>query len=272
MGSGLLHAAVPARSTAATFGVSGVPFSARGNFAVGLRGAGFGPGFGLRGRGFLPGRLGGFGLGFRRGPWFGFGFFELPFYGYPLGLNSCIWGPNWFGAGFGYDPFWYGFTPCYGPWGIGLNSPSYYNPYPNAGTYVYGDDPNDDSDYSGQGDAPPNFDQNALTDQNEPNASEAPAPDSGAVRANVQLYLKNGGVFNVILYWVTGDKLNYVTDNGSSITIELDQLDLPRTISENAKRGMFFKLPGQPADQTSPAPANTPARDPELKAKLATPQ
>ncbi len=280
LGSGLLHAnlpVVPARNVltpgASTLVGSGLVGSGRvaaarvsfgsQNFAIGLRGNGFGRGFGLRGRGRGWGRFGGFGI---RRPWFGFGFFG-PIY-VPV-ENSCVWGPNWNGVGFGYDPFDYGFTPCYGPFGVGLNSPSYYNPYPDAGTYVYGSDPYDPS-IDGQPpdvDTAPNAFLNAPTDQGAAgDAGDAPdLPDnggsngsaSGAIRQNVQIFLKNGGIFNVILYWVDRGQLNFVTDNGSAIAMSMDQIDLQRTISENAKQGKLFNLPGQADGGSESAPGNT---------------
>ena len=278
---GLLHAAVPARSAGLPLGTanrivpSSASFGASRNFAIGLRGSGFGRGFGLGEGGFRhPYGLSGFRFG--RGPRFGWGFFGVPIYVYPLGLNTCIWGPNYFGAGFGYDPFWYGYTPCYGPFGWGPNNPSYDSAYPET-NYVYGGPYDDSPDDFDQGNPPANFDQNVpandqgQADQVGPETDDT--VDSGAIRENVQLYLKNGGVFNVFLYWVTGNQLHYVTDNGSAITIQIDALDLDRTISENAKRGKFFKLPSQPSGGTNGAPANTAPvpQNHDLKAELAEP-
>ena len=258
LGGGLLHANVPTRSTSASLVASGRlaavggAFGAHQNFAIGLRGGGVRSGFGLQGhgfgRGFGRGRFGGF--GFRR-PWFGLGFFGPPAYIYPLGLNTCIWGPNWNGVGFGYDPFGYGYTPCYGPVGVGPNSPSYYNPSPDAGTYVYGNDPYDDSideELPPDTDTAPNVYLNAPTDDGSSTGGidSGTTLESGAIRENVQVYLKSGAMFNVILYWVSGNRLHYVTDDGTAITMNLDQIDVDRTISENAKNGKFFRLPEQP--------------------------
>jgi hypothetical protein len=83
------------------------------------------------------------------------------------------------------------------------------------------------------------------------------ASASGAIRQNVQIFLKNGGIFNVILYWMDRGQLNFVTDNGSAIAMSMDQIDLQRTISENAKQGKLFKLPGYADSGSESGPGNT---------------
>ena len=244
--------------------LNSVPLHAIGNVSTAFRRGNFGNGFAFRGRGFGFGR--GFGPAFprfARWPWFRFGFFAPPFW-YPLGLNSCVWGPNWWGAGFGYDPLWYGYTPCYGPWGWGPNNPAYDQVYPDD-NYVYGG-PYDDSTYPDNSDQPlASPDVNAPNDQSEPQA-DLPA-GSDVIRANVQIYLKSGGRLSAIMYWTTGNKLSFVTDNGTAVTIQLDQLDLDRTVQENARRGVDFRLP-EPPPSPSAEPNAAPLSSPAPKANI----
>ena len=48
------------------------------------------------------------------------------------------------------------------------------------------------------------------------------------------LVLKEGISFGVIDYWVDGDKLGYVTTYGIEKTIDLDRLDLDKTVKLNS--------------------------------------
>lgn len=56
------------------------------------------------------------------------------------------------------------------------------------------------------------------------------------------LVLKDGISFGVIDYWVNGDKLGYVTTYGRQNTIDLDRLDLQKTVNRNSMRGIPFVL------------------------------
>ena len=234
----------------------------RSGFGVGQprfgRGFGFGDrGFGFRGRDFDFddgfGRFG-FGFGFDR---FGFGF---PFgfgFGFPFGFGFGFGG---FGFG-GFGPWWWDdpwLSPWYDPfWGpVGYSYPSYGYPPP---------------DYN----APPPYDSG---DNNGPNADlqAQPLPESGPIpevqaeappdtnsysnTANVAesapsvlLYLKDGTTVVAWDYWVADGKLHYTLRYGGESTLEMDDLDLQRTVDENAKRGIPFRLKPQPVISTPPA-------------------
>ena len=64
------------------------------------------------------------------------------------------------------------------------------------------------------------------------------------------LYLKDGTTYVVSDYWLTESKLHFVTDNGVENAIDVDQLDLQRTVDHNASHGVSFTL--QPAPTEPP--------------------
>ena len=61
------------------------------------------------------------------------------------------------------------------------------------------------------------------------------------------LYLKDGSSYAVSDYWLSGGKLHYVTSYGGENVIDESQLDLQRTVNENATRGVDFTLRPEPA-------------------------
>jgi hypothetical protein len=77
--------------------------------------------------------------------------------------------------------------------------------------------------------------------------------------------MKNGSVYAASDYWVENDKLHYVLSTGAENTVDLDQLDVKRTVTENTDIGVQVTLksrPGisAPSPETSPptAPTNKP--------------
>lgn len=70
----------------------------------------------------------------------------------------------------------------------------------------------------------------------------------------VELFLKDGTVYNVIDYWVVNNQLHFKTveENGSKVVehvIDFDQLDLQRTVDVNTQRGFRFVLRDEPIEQ-----------------------
>jgi hypothetical protein len=59
--------------------------------------------------------------------------------------------------------------------------------------------------------------------------------------------LKDGSSFAVSNYWLAGGKLHYVTSYGGDNSVDEAQVDLQRTVNENAARGVDFSLRPQPA-------------------------
>jgi hypothetical protein len=235
-------------------------------FGRGFAGADFRPGLGYGGFGrfgyggrFVYGGFGCWGCGFG----FGFGF----------GFGWGGWG-GW-GLGFGWDPFWYNpfwYNPYwYGAWG--WPAYGYYAPYPPPdGSITYpppygpGDDNQQNSngpgDYQNQNDVAPqtNIEPGYGSDSSA-QSWENPNPDTGNVAESaptVLLYMKDGSTVPATDYWVAGDKLHYRITYGGEEAIDMGQLDLQRTVDENAKRGVRFTLKPQPVPSTpAPAPATT---------------
>ena len=78
---------------------------------------------------------------------------------------------------------------------------------------------------------------------------------STRVLNEVLLYFKDGSVFSVASYTVSGGQLHYVTGYGDKNDVSVDELDLQKTIQANAARGVAFTLtPASPAAGSSPSP------------------
>jgi hypothetical protein len=203
-----------------------------------------------------------------------------PAFGFYGGAFGCspFWGWN-FNPGFGCGGFGYGYGGYYGSgYGYGLGYGSGY-----GGNYSYGN--TDPSDY----------DSGASTEFNaskwqEPPADNSGAPDQGNDQANPDsatgaavtaapppstlIYLKDGSSYEVMSYWLDSGRLHYITNYGGENSLDMTQLDLQRTVDENAQRGANFTLrpapnatapaataPSEPARTPAPAQAPAPAPD-----------
>ncbi len=67
-----------------------------------------------------------------------------------------------------------------------------------------------------------------------------------------QLALKDGFIFGLTDYWVEGGMLHYVTTYGAQNAIELDRIDLDKTVKLNSDRGISFVLRERPAQPPAP--------------------
>jgi hypothetical protein len=136
---------------------------------------------------------------------------------FPVGIFSG------FGWGFGFggcDPYWGWAYGCegFGYGGSGYdfgNSPAYYGP--------------SEPDY-----IPVPSDANSSDEQDE-----------------VVLYLKDGTVYLISDYWLADNQIHYVTSDGAEHRIDLDQVDLQKSVDVNAKRGVTFTLRPAPTDGDS---------------------
>jgi len=75
---------------------------------------------------------------------------------------------------------------------------------------------------------------------------------SGPQRELVELYLKDGTVYDVTDYWVVDNEMHFtMTEDGKSVehTIPFDNLDLQKTIDVNTQRGFHFTLRNEPIEQ-----------------------
>jgi hypothetical protein len=180
------------------------------------------------------GRFGGFGFGcFGCGFGFGFGF------GWPW-----WWGAGW-GSGFGWGlgPWWWD-DPWLSPWS-GWRA-SYYPPPPPVSyppPYSAGDD---NSSSSVQSDAAPQLQGQAAPDTN----SYSNTANVAESAPSVLLYLKDGTTLVAWDYWVADGKLHYSLRYGSESALDMNDLDLQRTVDENAKRGVLFRLKPHPIIST----------------------
>ena len=70
----------------------------------------------------------------------------------------------------------------------------------------------------------------------------------------MQLYLKDGTVYNVTDYWLVNGQLRFKTveQSGTKVVeheIDFALLDLQKTIDENTQRGFRFVLRNEPLEQ-----------------------
>jgi hypothetical protein len=170
-----------------------------------------------------------------------------PYYFYPY--YGFGWGGGLWWGGFGpCDPFW----GCYG-YGYG---------YGYGGGYGYYG-----GSFGGNYSADLSYDSSASQEPN-PSLYAAPSSDAGQSSGEassqqqpyVILYLKDGSSYAVSDYWLFGGKLHYITSYGGENVIDQSQLDLQRTVNENATRGVDFTLRPEPAGNVETAPA-APAPD-----------
>jgi hypothetical protein len=169
--------------------------------------------------------------------------FRGPFFGGPFfGLG--------FSAGWGFNSFWGPTCGPYWSWGFGCNTlPFYGYGYGNlgyGGTY--------DGNY-GNASSTDNAGGQVENEANAPYIFEYPrAPVyGGGERQLVQLYLKDGTVYEVTDYWLVNDKLHFtITDSNGQWTefmIDFSELDLQKTVNVNTQRGFRFVLRNEPLQQ-----------------------
>jgi hypothetical protein len=239
----------------------GSALAANRGLAGGLNAAGsFQP---LRSAGRFGIPYGGYGFGNRFGRWgyaFGFG----PGWGLGFGWGGLgFWGLGW--DPFFYDPWWGG-----GPWlGYGYygypngyvypGDPGYYGPdYNSAPPESQQQQPEQDDSYDESYQGTPNG--NWVT-PNEPSASSA--RHAQAVAVPILIYMKSGRILSVRDYWMVDDQLHYILLSGTQNSVDLEQVDLARTNSENAKSGVKFIFKSEPS---AAPPPQEPAPTQELNA------
>ena len=172
-------------------------------------------------------------------------FFDPFFFGFggcfgPFFFGCGGFGGGFFGLGYGYgycDPYW------------GCPGFSYYN-----GGY-YGNQIYNDSTNGGGYENTPSNEFNPSRYAYPP---EEPAYVGGGSSSDtsVVLFLKDGTVYAVTEYWVADNKLHYVTNYGGENAIDLDTIDMQRTVDVNAKRGITITLRPAPQTQTPPNSPN----------------
>lgn len=188
--------------------------------------------------GFGPFGFGGFGYGF------GYGFGSPFFFGDPF-------------LGFQYGSV---FQPCDG-FGLGFQCApynAYYNyEQPFTSTMIAG--PETDTETQSQ----------QIFSPYSPGYPPPQENNNGPSANEYVLYLKDGSVYVVNDYWYSDGKLVYSTGSGEA-SVDLESIDMQKTLDVNAKRGLVFTLrpapqPSAPTDQNSAAPPdqNAPAPAPQ---------
>jgi hypothetical protein len=163
-------------------------------------------------------------------------------------------GFGFFGFGFGSPFFDFGFVPSCNPfwawpWAFGCESFGYWDGY-NAGFY---------EGYNASFYQPEEQQEMEQPPEEPETYMYVPPPESGspeeieAEKVLVVLYMKNGAVYAVTNYWVGDGKLHYLTSYGGENTIDLNDLDLQKTVDVNASRGVEFTLRPAP-EQKQPNP------------------
>jgi hypothetical protein len=135
---------------------------------------------------------------------------------------------------------------------------------------------NSSNDYQSQPDTYSNSGTNSGTGYTNNN------PMTGNVAAStptVLLYMKDGTTYPASDYWIADGKLHYNVDYSGESATDINDLDLQRTVDENAKRGVRFTLkphpntytpdsdttrvpPNVPTNVITPAPTPAPAETP----------
>jgi len=219
---GGVRMSVPPRAPIPQPRVFGVP-------GAGPRGAGP-QGAGLHGAGARPPGVGPGGFRFRQGPINDFHrrrFFGAPFFGVPFSRPRVGFR---FGVGLGFNSLWW---PSCGP-SLGWGFDCYPVPFYGYGYGGYG--------YGGYG-----F-ENYVT----PEVYESPVYVYGGEGPNlIWLYLKDGSVYGVTDYWLVDDQMHFslVEDDPrkpAEHMIPLDELDLPKTIDVNTRRGFRIVFRDEP--------------------------
>jgi hypothetical protein len=140
---------------------------------------------------------------------------------------------------------------------------------PAASPYYYGYNDasgNPNYDYNSPYDGPysVNQDYSAPTPEessSRPAYSENTNPITNNVAAStptVLVYLKDGSVLAATDYWVAGNQFHYYVNYSGESAVGIDQVDMQRTVDENARRGVRFSLKPGP-DRASAAPVKAPS-------------
>jgi hypothetical protein len=77
-----------------------------------------------------------------------------------------------------------------------------------------------------------------------PDQSQAAAPSPDTSQVLFFIAMKDHTIFPAVAYWVDGDTLNYVTNQGVRNRVSLDLVDLDFSKQLNQQRGVDFALPG----------------------------
>jgi hypothetical protein len=196
----------------------------------------------------------GFGLGWGLG--FGWGGWWNPWWG-----PSYAWYPP-----YAYSPYW-DWPGSYPSYDNGPYDPPYGGPY-NAPAAAPEND--NDSTYGP-------YSNNGYTNAEPGTPLAVESEDNNPVTANVAIsaptvlvYLKDGTMLVANDYWLDGGQFHYTVKYGGESQIALDQVDVQKSVDENAKRGVKFMLKARPAMASTSAAAGA-ATKPNTKPAVLPP-
>jgi hypothetical protein len=166
------------------------------------------------------------------------------------------WGGFW-GPGWGWGGYWPGYSLGYYPYWPGYyGDPGYSISYGDNGNYSSSDNGPVDNGSGSYNAAPVAPDNSGVIA--EPQGSPNDNPNTGNVsssRPTVLLYLKDGTTYAASDYWLQDGQLHYIVNYGGESTLDMDDLDLQRTVNENARRGVNFSLHPNPST-VNPQPSS----------------
>jgi hypothetical protein len=152
-------------------------------------------------------------------PQAGFGFGGCASFGFPRHLFFFNDDFNCFAGGFFFDPFFIGrFSASF----IGSSS---FLPF------------NDQMPSNATG-----LSESRGGTQNPATNNAAPVNKAKSEQPVTLLQLRDGSMYGLVAYWVEDGQLHYTTTYGGQNSLELDRIDLEKTVQLNAERGIQFVL------------------------------
>jgi len=152
----------------------------------------------------------------------------------PIGPSPIFFYPPYYGFGLEleFNPLWWQNCSAFLDWNFGCGAVPYggFNDFDNE---FYAPGPVSPDEFANE------YPENEIWYGTEP-------------RQLVELYLKDGTVYDVTDYWLVNDQLHFTTvENGKSVEHEIpfDELDLQKTVDVNTERGFNFVLRDEPIEQ-----------------------
>jgi hypothetical protein len=148
---------------------------------------------------------------------------------------------GFFGSPWSWEPGWTWWGPT-SQWGQSSSPP------PTWGSNVRNSNPDQYAATSSASAESPAMGRNE--NKGSPGANPITGNDISA--PSVLLYLKDDTMYAASDYWFAGNVLHFIMrDAGESTVVAMDELDLQRTVEENAKRGVPFTLKQNPNDSNT---------------------
>jgi hypothetical protein len=114
-----------------------------------------------------------------------------------------------------------------------------------------------------------------LTYQGPSESTYLPVPSDGNTaddQDEAVLYFKDGTVYLISNYWLANNQIHYVTSNGAEHVVDMDSIDLQKTVDVNAKRGVAFTLRPAPGSDVNSDGQATPRSPNQVAPEQGNPQ